>query len=178
MEPRPLSNLLNQKSGKLWPTTYFSITHELRNVSTFLNDRKILSEPRHIHSKVQKQYRVLPWYWIFMLQRLGACSVVKLCLTLCDPMDGNLPDSCVHRIFQARILKWVAISYSRDLSEPRDWACISLCILYWQADSLPQNHLGSPYRGHLTYKAENISYWLFSEKNMLTVDLDSEILEG
>ena len=54
MELRPLYNSLNQRSGKLWPTTYFSITHELRNISTFLNDCKILSEPRHIHSTKYK----------------------------------------------------------------------------------------------------------------------------
>ena len=35
-------------------------------------------------------------------------------LTLCDPMDCSLPGSSVHRILQARILEWVAISFSRD----------------------------------------------------------------
>ena len=37
--------------------------------------------------------------------------------TLCDPVDCILPGSFVHRIFQARILEWVAISYSRDLPD-------------------------------------------------------------
>ena len=36
------------------------------------------------------------------------------CLTLCDPMDCSLPGSSVHGIFQARILEWVAISFSRS----------------------------------------------------------------
>ena len=40
------------------------------------------------------------------------------CLTLCDPMDGSLPGSSVHRIVQARVLEWVAISFSRDLPDP------------------------------------------------------------
>ena len=39
--------------------------------------------------------------------------------TLWDPMDGNLPGSSVHRIFQARVLEWVAISSSRRSSQPR-----------------------------------------------------------
>ena len=47
------------------------------------------------------------------------CSVVHSCLTVCDPMDGSLPGSFVHWIFQARILEWVVISYSRDLPDPR-----------------------------------------------------------
>jgi len=32
-------------------------------------------------------------------------------------MEGSPPGSCVHGIFQARILEWVAISYSRDLPD-------------------------------------------------------------
>ena len=41
--------------------------------------------------------------------------VVKLCLTLCDPMDCSLPSSSVHGISQARILEWFAISFSRGI---------------------------------------------------------------
>ena len=39
----------------------------------------------------------------------------QLCPTLYNPMDCSLPGSSVHRIFQARILEWVAISSSRDM---------------------------------------------------------------
>ena len=42
-------------------------------------------------------------------------------------MDCSPPGSSVHGIFQARILGWVAISYPRGSSWPRDWACNS-CI--------------------------------------------------
>ena len=42
-----------------------------------------------------------------------ACSVAQLCPTLCDSMDCSPPDSSIHGIFQVRILKWVAISYSK-----------------------------------------------------------------
>ena len=38
--------------------------------------------------------------------------------TLCDPVDGSPLGSSVHGIFQARILEWVAISFSRDLPGP------------------------------------------------------------
>ena len=51
----------------------------------------------------------------------------QLCLTLCDPMIYSPPDCFVHEIFQARVLEWVAISYSRGSSQPRDRTCIS-CI--------------------------------------------------
>ena len=54
-------------------------------------------------------------------------SVAQLYLNLCSPMDCRLPSSSVHRIFQARIVEWVGISYSRGSSGPRDRICIS-CI--------------------------------------------------
>ena len=44
--------------------------------------------------------------------------VAQLCPTLCDPMDYSLTGSSVHGILQVRILMYVAISFSRDLSNP------------------------------------------------------------
>ena len=49
----------------------------------------------------------------------------QLCLTLCDPMDCNLPGSSVHGILQARILEWAAIPFSRGSSRPRDQTQVS-----------------------------------------------------
>jgi len=43
----------------------------------------------------------------------------------CTPMDCSLPGSSVHGISQARTLEWVAISFSRGSSHPRDWICVS-----------------------------------------------------
>ena len=62
-------------------------------------------------------------------------EVAQPCLTLCDPMDCSLPGSSVDGIFQARILEWVAISFSRRSSWPRDWtqdSCIvGRCFTVW-----------------------------------------------
>ena len=44
--------------------------------------------------------------------------VAQLCPTLCDPMNYSPPGSSVYEIFQARVLEWVAIAFSRDLSNP------------------------------------------------------------
>ena len=52
-------------------------------------------------------------------------EVTQSCLTLCDPMDCCLPGSSVHGIVQARILEWVAISFSRGSSQPRAWTWVS-----------------------------------------------------
>ena len=43
-------------------------------------------------------------------------KVTQSCLTLSDPMDCSLPGFSIHGIFQARILEWVAISFSRGSS--------------------------------------------------------------
>ena len=45
-------------------------------------------------------------------------EVAQSCLTLCDPVDYSPPGSSVHGILQARILEWVAISFSRESSCP------------------------------------------------------------
>ena len=42
-------------------------------------------------------------------------EVTQSCPTLCDPMDCSLPGFSVHRIFQASVLEWVAISFSKDI---------------------------------------------------------------
>ena len=67
-------------------------------------------------------------------------EVAQSCPTLCDPMGGNLPGSMVHGIFQARIVEWATISFSRGSSQPRDWTQVS-CIAdrrftVWAVDCL------------------------------------------
>ena len=42
-------------------------------------------------------------------------SVAQSCPTLCSPMDYSLPGSSIHGILQARVLEWVAISFSRGI---------------------------------------------------------------
>ena len=54
------------------------------------------------------------------LEERKKVKVAKLCLTHGDPMDYT-----VHRILQARILEWVAFSFSRGSSQPRDRTQIS-----------------------------------------------------
>ena len=51
----------------------------------------------------------------------------QLCLTIYDPVDHSLPGSSVHGMLQARILEWVAISFSGGSSPRRDGICLS-CI--------------------------------------------------
>ena len=68
---------------------------------------------------------------------------LQLCLTLCDPMDSSLPGSSAHRILQARILAWVAISYSRGPSWPRGQTPMTFVSWIVRSVVYPQHHLGS-----------------------------------
>ena len=56
------------------------------------------------------------------------CLVAHLCPTFCDPVDCNQPGSSVHGILQARILEWVAFSFSRGSSWSRDRTRVSYII--------------------------------------------------
>ena len=62
-------------------------------------------------------------------------EVSQSCPALCGPMDCSLPGSAIHGIFQARILEWAAISFSRGSSQPRDRTrvfCIAdRCFTIW-----------------------------------------------
>ena len=53
--------------------------------------------------------------WEMGMDMYTVCVGTQSCLTLCNPMDCSLPGSSVHGIFQARILEWVAIFYSRHI---------------------------------------------------------------
>ena len=66
-------------------------------------------------------------YWISsaIYYLLWVSEVTQLCPTLRDPVDCSLPGSSVHGILQARVVEWVAISFFRGSSWPRDWTWVS-----------------------------------------------------
>ena len=73
--------------------------------------------PRHTHTHpLSSCVRGLCWSWSVCVQ---SC--------LCDPMDCSPPGSSDHEIFQARILEWVAVSFSRASSQTRHRTHVS-CI--------------------------------------------------
>ena len=74
--------------------------------------------------------------------------VFQSCLTLCDPVDYSLPGSSVHGILQARILEWVAISFSRGSSQPRDQTQVSCIVgrffIVWATRDTPSFSISTP----------------------------------
>ena len=99
-------------------------------------------------SKPLKQQKWKVEAWHIMKER----EVAQSCPTLCDPMDCSLPGSSVHGIFQARVLEWVAISFSRGSSGPR-YQTRSPAL---QADSLLSEPPGKPYNE----RRKSNSYWV------------------
>ena len=84
---------------------------------------------------------------VIRLYRYCMCAWVhaQLYPTLCDPMDCSTPCSSVHGICQARILEWVAISYSRVIFPTQASNPHFLSLMHGQADSLPTKSPGKPF---------------------------------
>ena len=83
----------------------------------------------------------LPVKWVARLVSDGILrsEVAQSSATLCDPMGCSLPGFSIHGIFQARILEWVAISFSRGSSQPRNR---TLCFLHCRQTLYPLSHQG------------------------------------
>ena len=121
-------------SMNMFQTVYFKLFNyifksKIQRTSGFLCFQLLFS---FIGMQYITKMFLIPWvvmiYFIWKtLCIMCACSVTQLCLTLCNPMDYSPLGASVHGIFQARIREWVAISYSRGSSSPRNRMHIS-CI--------------------------------------------------
>ena len=87
------------------------------------------------------------WHpWVQPTQMLQYCGIYLKKTSLCDPMDCSLPGSLVHGIFQARILEWAAISFSRGSSQDQSQG-LNLGLPHCRQMLYCLSHQGSP-----TYK--------------------------
>ena len=83
---------------------------------------------------------------------IAAAKSLQLCPTLCDPIDGSPPGSSVHRILQARILEWVAISFST-------WA-LGTSYTCHAAESSPQPWKVNYYYSHTINGSKGSTGWM------------------
>ena len=95
--PPLLQFLINENQERAYPFTYPK--------TMFCNCWKENETPR-------KEY----WSGVFNPE--SESEVTQSCPALCDPMDCSLSGSSIHGIFQAILLEWIAISFSRDLPNP------------------------------------------------------------
>ena len=82
--------------------------------------------PPHPHRRV-KQLEIHSLWRKLQGKDESESEVAQSCLILWDPMDCSLPGFSIHGIFQARVLEWVTISFSRRSSRPRGWTWIPHC---------------------------------------------------
>ena len=87
---------------------------------------------------------------MYRLHFLHCSKLLQSCPTLWDLLDGSLPGSSVLGIHQARILDWVAISYFRGSSQPRNQAPLS-CISR-QITAKPAEKPHNNYKGRIYFK--------------------------
>ena len=88
-------------------------------------------------------------------------EVPHLCPTLCNPMDCSLPGSSVQGIFQAIVLEWIAISFSRGSPRPRDRTQVSRivdrCYTVWATREVS---VSMHNRGKLNLKVKLVTFIL------------------
>ena len=91
------------------------------------------------------------------------CSVLSCfsSVQLCNTMDYSLPGSSIHAILQARILEWVAISFSRRSSDPGMKPTCLLSLLHWHVDSLPLAPPGKPNKYFTDWKKYYKAFFLY-----------------
>ena len=96
---------------------------------------------------------ILGLYIVFWRLQISSIEseAAQSCPTLCDSMDCNLPDSSVYGIFQARVLEWVAPSFSIKSSQPM----IEPRFPSLQADAWPSEPWGKPF--YRTFSIEGLN---------------------
>ena len=94
----------------------------------------------HYLGFLSENIRTLNWCINFTVICVCVLSCVQVLVT---PWTDYSPSGyTVHGVFQARILEWVAISYSRGSSQPRGWTCVS--FISYTGRQILYHHLGSP----------------------------------
>ena len=80
-----------------------------------------------------------PWTMLCVLSHFSCVQLLATLWTVCSP-----PGSSVHGILQARILEWVAMPSSKGIFPTQGSNLCLLCLLHWQAGSLPLAQPGKP----------------------------------
>ena len=126
-----LFSLFMNRNGKYTSVInffFFSLCPDLMYIH-YLGTTK---EPRFLKMLLHLQENIFKAMF-YLLKKVHVSKgeqseVSQLCPALCGPMDCSLPCSPVRGIFQARVLEWAAISFSRGSSQPRDRTRVSRIV--------------------------------------------------
>ena len=121
--PKPLTVWITTNHGKFFKRwEYQTILPASWEICMKVKKQQLELDMEH-GSKSGKEYVKPPYChsaYLTYMQSESESEVAQSCLTVFDPMECSLPGSSIHGIFQARILEWAAISFSRGSSQPRD----------------------------------------------------------
>ena len=87
--------------------------------------RTQLSDWTELQARCQEARGKRPTFVFSIFSCVYVCVCAQSCPTLWDPVHYNPPGSSVHGIFQARILDWLAVSYSRASFQTKGWTHLS-----------------------------------------------------
>ena len=122
-----LMDIIWASSGSWWWTGKPDVLQSMGPLRVRNNWATELTEPLdYVNFTITQWSR--HYFNFHFIDKVKWSEVSQSCPTLCDPMDYSPPGSSIHGILQARILEWVAISFSRGSSWPRDWTQVS-CIV-------------------------------------------------
>ena len=123
--------------------------------------------------KVRVKHHSLYWNWIEI-------EVAQSCSTLCNPMNCSLSGSSVHGIFQARVLEWITISFSRGSSWPRNWTPVShiagRCFTVWATrEAIMQNARLDKVQAGIKIARRNINNLRYANDTTLMAESKKEL---
>ena len=152
-DPADVSNLISGSSAfsksslNIWKfTVHVLLKPGLENFEHYFTSvwdecnclHTVISLPKTRKSRAGS--RTAPWKSAALGTRGIPCALshwaeqrskgAQSCSTLCDHMYCGLPGSSVHGIFQAIVLEWIAISFSRGSSQSRDRTRVSLIVVF------------------------------------------------
>ena len=116
LKTKILVNLFGCSRSQLWHVGSISLTKNPTRLPA-------LGVQSLSHRTTMKVPFVCLYVYIYVYE--SESEVAQSCPTVCNSMDCSLPSSSVHGIFQARVLEWVAISFSRGSSQLRDRTQVS-----------------------------------------------------
>ena len=151
-----LQNLFYPYMKKFWVKLGLGTEKRKRN-KEFRFGFKVSGIKPSVLYTLRIRYVILNKYCVYL--------VTQSCLTLCHPLDCSPPDSTVHGTFQARTLEWVAISFCRGSSQPRDQtqvSCVSYIasrfFTYWAIGKAINKHILIKNKVHKTKKKQNFLF--------------------
>ena len=106
-----------------------------------LIEKEVEKPKNHFLQDIKMKLMVVLYFEVHTYMYVCESEITQSYLTLCNPVDCSLPGFSVHGIFQAIVMEWIAISFSRGSSQPRERTQVShivdRCLTIWATREVP-----------------------------------------